>query len=95
MLALDPNDVKAYANLGTAFLSKGMMDEAIANLSKALSLDPDHAQAHNNLALAYYAIGKYELAVKYYDKAMELGIRPHQYFLDLLKPHRYRLPPQL
>jgi len=43
--------------LGVTYYDKGMYDEAIAELKKAIEIDPNFAEAHYNLGAAYYDKG--------------------------------------
>ena len=46
---LQPQSAAAHFNLGTALSLNDRVDEAIAELQRALALRPDYGQAHNNL----------------------------------------------
>ena len=56
-LALDPENARAHAWLGTAYLNMGQFDEAIASIRQAVRLEPDNASARSALARAYW-LGK-------------------------------------
>ncbi len=56
-LALDPDNARAHAWLGTAYLNMGQFDEAIASIRKAVRLEPDNASTRSALARAHW-VGK-------------------------------------
>jgi len=49
-LALDPNSVEAYINIGANYGALGQWDEAIRNEQEALKIKPDSQLAKNNIA---------------------------------------------
>jgi tetratricopeptide (TPR) repeat protein len=48
-LAVDPEDENLYYNLGTAYMSAKMMDNAVEQFQKALELFPDFHEAREAL----------------------------------------------
>lgn len=62
VIALRPDVVEAYVNLGAALAHAGRFDEAIAEYERALARSPDQPQIRLNLALAYYKAGRIERA---------------------------------
>ena len=67
-----------YFDKGTAYLNKGMLDEAIAEYKKAIEINPNDAMAHNNLGLAYLGlvyldIGMYDKAIAEFKKAIKVS----------------------
>jgi Flp pilus assembly protein TadD len=48
-VAKQPDNARAYNNLGNGFLSLGQLPEATTEFQAALRLDPDYADAHYNL----------------------------------------------
>ena len=57
-LTVTPRSVTVYLDLGTYYLEKGRLDEAIASLRKALAIKPDYPKAHNSLGLALARRGR-------------------------------------
>lgn len=54
-----PNDSGARNNLAVVFFNKGLYDEAIEELKKALEIDPNFTLAKNNLELVLRKSGRY------------------------------------
>jgi tetratricopeptide (TPR) repeat protein len=63
----------AYYRLGIAYSEKGMYDEAIRSLKKAVDLAPDDAPPHYNLGVVYARKGQHDKAIKSLKKAIELN----------------------
>jgi regulator of sirC expression with transglutaminase-like and TPR domain len=60
---LRPNYVKALNNRGNIFKDLDRLDEALADLSKAVKLKPDDAVALNNRGLVLRGLGRFEAAM--------------------------------
>ena len=71
-VALDPNFLDAYINLGNVLKEARIFDRAVAAYLRALNLSPSHAVVHGNLACVYYEQGLIDLAVDTYRRAIEL-----------------------
>ena len=71
ILILDPDNFRAYYNLGIAFFNLGEMKKAKRSLTKALKIKPDYKYCFYNLGLIYEEIGKYGKALDYYEKALK------------------------
>ena len=56
-VALDPNFLDAYINLGNVLKEARIFDRAVAAYLRALNLSPSHAVVHGNLACVYYEQG--------------------------------------
>ena len=65
----------AYNNLGVGLLEKGQVDEAIAQLKRALESKSDYAEANNNLGNAFLQKGQHDEAMAQLKRALE--IRPN------------------
>ena len=61
-LALRPNAVAAYVNLGSALAGVGRAEEAVAYWQLALELNPEASLAHLNLAIDALNSGKLSIA---------------------------------
>jgi len=69
-IALEPNNVVARYNLGTALLWRREPVAAARLLEDAIVIRPDHVPSYNNLAKAYFLAGLPELAVAGYKEAL-------------------------
>ena len=70
----EPTSSDGYLNRGEMLLSASKFDDAIADLTKALSLDPKNANALADRGISYVWIDKLDLADK--DLAAALAIDP-------------------
>jgi Flp pilus assembly protein TadD len=57
--------------LGRAFINSGQINEAISELSQALSLDPKLMEANSLLGLAYDRKGMHDRAKDFYERAIK------------------------
>ena len=73
---LEPENPTIQFNLGTAYLSMGLFEQAVINLDRCLELDPDSSDALGNRAVARTALGQDELAEMDIASAIELGAPP-------------------
>src|ERR1035438_9133388 len=62
----------AYGLRGLAFLDRGDIPHAIADLNRAVELAPDFAPAYQNRGNAWYARGNYGQAIADYDATISL-----------------------
>lgn len=72
VVALQPENVAAYYNLGVALQSQGQHADATAAYTALLSRNPGHALALANLGLAQRALDKTEEAIASCRRAIEL-----------------------
>ena len=73
VLEVDPNNSKAYYNMGTAYLSHGDYPKALSALKKAIDLGEDSADAYFNLGLAHgNSAGPLEGAAKAFEQAVAI-----------------------
>jgi tetratricopeptide (TPR) repeat protein len=81
----DPKGIAgSYVNRGTAYLKKGLRDQAIADFEKAIGIDPEAPVAYGQLGIAYYDMGRYDLALADLSKAIELS-GPGVHSMDYLR----------
>ena len=73
VIAVIPNCVECYANIGTVHTRTKKYDEAEAAFKKAIELKPDFAEGYNGLANLYNAQKKFDLAAEASKKAMDLN----------------------
>jgi tetratricopeptide (TPR) repeat protein len=71
-LALQPDSVAVWNNLGDMLLNKGDLDGAISCYRTALKLDPKLARVHNNLGVALRIRKDIDGAIASFQKAIEL-----------------------
>ena len=76
-----PADV--YIELGTAYLQKGRMNDALLNARKAILVDAEASAAHNLLGVVYQRLGQLALAHQHYLQAVELD-KHNSYALNAL-----------
>ncbi|MGO9271344.1 MAG: FG-GAP-like repeat-containing protein [Terriglobia bacterium] len=65
-----PDYAAAYYNLGTLYLSKGLLPQAEEHLRRATQLRPGDASAWNNLGMVAAQEGHSEEAVRYFQEAI-------------------------
>ncbi|MCX7994911.1 MAG: tetratricopeptide repeat protein [candidate division WOR-3 bacterium] len=68
------NDPGAHNNLAVVYYNKGLYEEAIQELEKALSIDPNFTLARNNLEIILRKSGKLESKVK--ELAHHIDVEP-------------------
>jgi predicted O-linked N-acetylglucosamine transferase (SPINDLY family) len=71
-IALKPEYVDAYTNLGVTLQQQGQLAEATAIYRKTLTLRPNLPEAHFNLAAACQQQGRSEEAISHYQQAIAL-----------------------
>ena len=67
-------NAEGYTLRGTAYLSQGKYDQAIAECTKAIELDPKNAGGYTARGRVYYMKEKYDLAIADYTKAIEINL---------------------
>ena len=75
-IRLNPQNAKAYNNLGVLHHEGRNYQWAIEDFDEAIRLDPEYAKAYNNRGLTYQSLGKVEEAERDFQKAKELGYNP-------------------
>lgn len=85
-IRLDPNNAKAYHNLGITFFKMENFDEARDYFLNALELQPDNIFAHNNLGLTYLKLDKNRKAEEQFKRTLfkEPDNLPAHFFLGYL-----------
>jgi tetratricopeptide (TPR) repeat protein len=71
-LSLDPNHIRAWTNLGNAFLAVGQVEEAITCHERSLAIDPRFDLAWANKAVALSALERLEEAIICYEQALTI-----------------------
>ncbi len=72
IVRMHPKDSAMRVNLGNAYLTAGGMNEAIAELERAVALEPETAETHNTLGLAYLKRGWTDRAIAEFQKSIRL-----------------------
>ena len=67
------NDSNAYENLGVCYLKKGNIENAYANLKKAMLLNPNKYSIYNNLGAVLERNGNYDGAAQVLEIAIKLN----------------------
>ena len=82
---LDPLNALSWVTLGTTEFYMGHLDQASADVKKALELDPLSARSHRSLGVFLYVSGDYEGAIAAFERALELepDIKHSHYLLGL------------
>lgn len=68
---VDPSDVRAHHDLGTAYREMGLLDEAIEQFQKALRASADHLPTYELLGQAFIEKGAEAAAVRVLSRALE------------------------
>ena len=69
----DPNNLKAWIELGNIQMDASHFSEAIDAYQKALSLDPNNIDVRVDMGTCYRNIGKPDIAIKEFRKAVEIN----------------------
>ncbi len=72
LLEGSPNYIPALEARSAAFLQKGNLDAAQADLEKALQLEPNNARLYFRLGQVYYRRGDLDRALEFFTKAIDL-----------------------
>jgi tetratricopeptide (TPR) repeat protein len=73
VVALAPDNVRGYSNLGAMSWLQGKVPEAIAAFEKSLALRPNYRAASNLGTLYFYEQGDYARAAKAFEQALALN----------------------
>jgi tetratricopeptide (TPR) repeat protein len=71
-LACTTRNEVAHYGLGSVFLHKEQLDEAIAHYQKALEINPDYPNAKNDLGTALLKKGRLDEAIACYQQALQI-----------------------
>lgn len=72
IILIDPNNYRAYYNIGIAHFNLKEVGKAKEYYEKALSLKPDYKHCVYNLGLLYECNGELQEALTYYERALEI-----------------------
>jgi tetratricopeptide (TPR) repeat protein len=70
--AVDLGEARAHLERGRALIAQGQLEQAIAELDRAIELDPDEVEVYVTRGFAYIALGQFERGIADYDTAIEL-----------------------
>lgn len=87
-LIVQPKNVDALSNLGSALQTQGNVAEAIVCLTKAVQLRPAFADAHYNLGTAFRIQGKADEAIKCFKQAISSNPNFTQAYYNLGGIHK-------
>jgi len=75
-IQFQPRQAAAHFNLANALMmgdrDEVVLDEAVAELNRAVELDPNYAEAHNRLGALYVADGQLRTGIAEYRKALTI-----------------------
>jgi tetratricopeptide (TPR) repeat protein len=66
VIAIDPNHVKAYNNMGITYINLGNYDKAMRCHQQTLDIDRNYAAAYSNIGGVYYDLKYYDEATRWY-----------------------------
>ena len=72
VVSINPENLRAHNNLGTALLEKKKLEEAIFHFNEALRYYPDFTDAHYNLANALEKKGDITEAIFHFNEALKI-----------------------
>ncbi|MGI9547176.1 MAG: tetratricopeptide repeat protein, partial [Flavobacteriaceae bacterium] len=78
VIALNPNDVSVYHNIGSCYFNQKLYHEAIEYYQKAIEIDPDNASSQLLIGNTYLELGNYQNAISHYQRSNELDPKNHQ-----------------
>jgi tetratricopeptide (TPR) repeat protein len=70
-----PADANALFNRGSAYLSKGDLERAIADSTRVIQIDPAYATAYYQRGVAYQSGEQYDQAIGDFSRALEINPR--------------------
>lgn len=82
-------------NLGDAYTAEGLYEDAIRELSSALSINPGMARIHGALGRVYMKMGKYDIAIDYHKAALKLDPALHEAHLAIAEAYLKKGLPNL
>ena len=92
LLAVDPSDVHAQADIGTANFNMGRYEEAQATWLAALEIAPNDAQIHYNLGFLYASVEPIDLASARREWQLVVELAPDSDLAEVAQQHLQALP---
>ena len=93
IIEIDPNNYRAYYNLGISYSSIDLFEEALKAYKKALEIKPDYAYCYYNIALIYENKNDLKKALEYHQNALKIETN-FRYALQAVKDIREQLDQQ-
>ncbi len=90
VLELDPENARAYTNLGTYYGQKGDYKKAIEYFKKALEYSPNLYASYSNIGLVYLHKNQPDSALYYFNKAAQLSPDATTYYNLAITYHRLK-----
>ena len=72
-LSINPNDVDALLNKGTALGGLGQNEQALKYFDKLLAINPNDVEALYNKGAVLLSLGRYQQAIEYFDKVLAIN----------------------
>lgn len=72
VIAKQPQNARAFSNLGAQLLANGLREEAFKNFQQAMRLDPDYSDCYVNMGYYYATKGEPQNAITYFKKAISI-----------------------
>ena len=90
IIEIDPNNYRAYYNLGIAYFDLNRFEEALNSYKIAISIKPDYKHTYYNIGLLHEETENLEKAVEAYEKALKID-PDYIYAMHALKVVRLNL----
>lgn len=94
ILDLDPDNYRAYYNLGIAYFNLDNFKDALSSYKKAISIKPDYKHGYYNIGLLHEAKNNFAEAVQNYEKALEIDPK-YVYAMHALKAIKMEMGDQV
>jgi protein O-mannosyl-transferase len=85
---INPNNYKAFNQLGIAFTNEGKLDQAIAMFQKSIEVDPSYPDVYNNLGVVYARQGRLKEAMADFKLAVRLKPSDVSFYRNLALAYR-------
>ncbi|MBY9006433.1 MAG: tetratricopeptide repeat protein [Candidatus Lokiarchaeota archaeon] len=72
IIEIEPNNYRAYYNLGITYQNLNEYDCALKNLNKALTIKPDYKYCYYNIGLIYEDMKELQKALDSYENALKI-----------------------
>ena len=93
IIEIDPNNYRAYYNLGISYSSLNDDDEALKAYETAIEIKPDYVYCYYNIGLIYEVKNELKRALEYHQNALKIDPQ-FRYALQAVKDIREQLDQQ-